>query len=1399
MTTSDSYQSPFSSGGDAGAVFADVQPGAVFRNAEQSPGATQTGTDIPPGLAVGQDAGQGAASAAARPAEIPIHTPPRRSPERSRPTASHRGEGNWPSPWRERDRERSSERREARPQEPAEGEAQAGQAGVFDVVVLGQSLQRLSETVGLAQSQAETQRLVQSLLQSQSQQQGQRSGTPCRSQDSGSTWGQPCAQQTWVGQGLQADPWMTSDPSSREPAFAGKVPPPPPLKGNGQFGFGSAMQPPSFAKASGIFRGPDAHWGGQQQTEQQGEGRGDSENLNMVSLKGLDSKYLPGFPAPHTEQWRHRMDEILGFRQWLESASAWLGLVHTGYQADILECVRRADPILDQQLNRQQAERAQKLFFLMKQAFGSYGRVLAQVKLLEAERGLGSLNGFELLRRVSGDFSVKTRQEASYLRRQVLGYRWPTGATIQDGVRQLESEITKYLQMVESFHSGSEVDRADLRLRDSEMQQLLVENLSGEARKYTQLHAREETFVGYKLAALTYYDKAVLGFQELRMPGGGGGGPGNLKAVNSSGTCFQCGKPGHFARECPGNGRGAESKEPAKAVPRGGSPKGRGKGPSGKGKSKKGRGKGSARGKEEEAEEDTQSAWSDASEVPKETTRLCSLMGRLKPAGSSGKCAGVERSGCQELASLSSVFPSQHGPTVVWVDGRFAKEVAEEDNQSAWSDASEVPKETTGLYSLMGRLKPAGSSGKCAGVERSGCQELASLRLLFPSQCGPTVAWVDGRCAIVKQQPVGQACTWAFHRSEGESVHAQEFEWSSLLNMTLESPSLSLNQWSVVERVSWGRGRTVFPAEGSESSAASVSSSCNVAGGPSLSLNPWSEVTACCRSEPIFGYFREGSQSSTDSPGVCQAGVSHLQPFLKPSGTLDPLLTRLEGVGTNSAFFWLLDSGASRTVISRKFLESYKVLKERELPQPLKFATANGQCIEISEEVVIQAHFSCIDIDVAAAKPKRVGFELRCLVADVENNILSITQLARKGWTLNIGPDGASVYSDSVLIEASVWSGVPWLTAKRTRQKVSFKKRPEVKRYHLDEDVEMGQKLSACVEPAVSAEVSSWAGYINRWIEQPTFPGPVPHELQKPINPDLCAKFTDVKVDKLINPVVEHELFGRGEPQDVPIPDVVPDEAEVPEAHAIASHARYLKRQQIQLELHRRRGHIPYDRRCPHCQISKGVSQHRRRSANGREHEIQADFMFVPDAEGRQLKFLVLREMISGAINVILTGTETTLNEVSQFFLMLGLGALAGAHQSPVTVVTDRESAVASLLRRVDLAGRRLNFEKAQPQSHQTVGGAEKTVRWAKEGLACLRSDLSEAGLDLCLTAYGLARAFSYLCAMYNRYAAQGHCSKCLSQIVCLVPPRSFAQLCMQKCQSQSRRRKEPDLCPQHT
>ena len=65
---------------------------------------------------------------------------------------------------------------------------------------------------------------------------------------------------------------MTSDPWSREPAFAGKVPPPPPPKGNGQFGFGSAMQPPSFAKASGIFRGPDAHWGGQQQTEQQGEG-----------------------------------------------------------------------------------------------------------------------------------------------------------------------------------------------------------------------------------------------------------------------------------------------------------------------------------------------------------------------------------------------------------------------------------------------------------------------------------------------------------------------------------------------------------------------------------------------------------------------------------------------------------------------------------------------------------------------------------------------------------------------------------------------------------------------------------------------------------------------------------------------------------------------------------------------------------------------------------------------------------------------------------------------------------------------------------------------------------------------------------------------------------------------
>lgn len=56
--------------------------------------------------------------------------------------------------------------------------------------------------------------------------------------------------------------------------------------------------------------------------------------------------------------------------------------------------------------------------------------------------------------------------------------------------------------------------------------------------------------------------------------------------------------------------------------------------------------------------------------------------------------------------------------------------------------------------------------------------------------------------------------------------------------------------------------------------------------------------------------------------------------------------------------WWLLDSGASRSVVAEKFLSAYEVSKERRVEPPLTFSTASGERVEIRREVVLKMSIS---------------------------------------------------------------------------------------------------------------------------------------------------------------------------------------------------------------------------------------------------------------------------------------------------------------------------------------------------------------------------------------------------------------------------------------------------------
>ncbi|CAE7652643.1 unnamed protein product, partial [Symbiodinium microadriaticum] len=87
-----------------------------------------------------------------------------------------------------------------------------------------------------------------------------------------------------------------------------------------------------------------------------------------------------------------------------------------------------------------------------------------------------------------------------------------------------------------------------------------------------------------------------------------------------------------------------------------------------------------------------------------------------------------------------------------------------------------------------------------------------------------------------------------------------------------------------------------------------------------------------------------------------------------------------------------------------------------------------------------------------------------------------------------------------------------------------------------------------------------------------------------------------------------------------------------------------------ELEVHRMRGPIPFMSGCPHCQKTRGVTQHRRgKDLGNRPVELQADFCFINLVTGTfvkdqpnapNMKILVMTEMSTRMVGCALVGTN---------------------------------------------------------------------------------------------------------------------------------------------------------------
>ena len=138
------------------------------------------------------------------------------------------------------------------------------------------------------------------------------------------------------------------------------------------------------------------------------------------------------------------------------------------------------------------------------------------------------------------------------------------------------------------------------------------------------------------------------------------------------------------------------------------------------------------------------------------------------------------------------------------------------------------------------------------------------------------------------------------------------------------------------------------------------------------------------------------------SDDSCADPHSHAQ------NSCSPLLSSTGVFGGNHENnWWLVDSGASVTVLSEQTLKQgcYEILNEETVTNGPKYFAANGTAVVMKRRVTLKAFVSLME----NGQLEGCSIELTALVGETCNNILSTSQLVEKGWKVEM----SGMYSNS--------------------------------------------------------------------------------------------------------------------------------------------------------------------------------------------------------------------------------------------------------------------------------------------------------------------------------------------------------------------------------------------------
>ena len=139
-------------------------------------------------------------------------------------------------------------------------------------------------------------------------------------------------------------------------------------------------------------------------------------------------------------------------------------------------------------------------------------------------------------------------------------------------------------------------------------------------------------------------------------------------------------------------------------------------------------------------------------------------------------------------------------------------------------------------------------------------------------------------------------------------------------------------------------------------------------------------------------------------PSIEQAGNDFCE-NLKPCHML------LNSVGLPSSDMWLLDSGASVSVVSRDFLKGFQHSAIKTLVNPLQ--AANGTSVNVDGFCKMLLEIQVVDGKRGNQTPKPAVLPVDVVVGDTAYPILSVCKLGKQGWDFSCGKTVSMIHRDT--------------------------------------------------------------------------------------------------------------------------------------------------------------------------------------------------------------------------------------------------------------------------------------------------------------------------------------------------------------------------------------------------